>query len=80
MAIELSEEQLKNIKEYRYSACPATALDKVYDPWWEFVVNRLPRVSVIRLIFTYYLDFGAESPDYKWYDCANFEFHLLMLL
>jgi len=42
MAIKLSRWELENITKYKYETNPATPLDKIFDPWWNFLVNRLP--------------------------------------
>jgi len=41
MAVILEKKHLENIKNYKYTACDATILDGVFDPWWEFVTKRL---------------------------------------
>lgn len=47
MALQLTERELENIKTCRYTTNPPTKLDKVFDIWWEWLVNRVPKVSVI---------------------------------
>ena len=42
MAVILEKKHLENIKNYKYTACDATVLDGVFDPWWTFVTHRLP--------------------------------------
>ena len=37
---KLSEEQLKNIKAFRYKTCGLTPLERwVYDPFWSYIAN-----------------------------------------
>ena len=43
MAIVLSKRDLKNIVDYRYETNPWTSLDHVFNPWWEFVTEKMPR-------------------------------------
>ena len=50
MAIKLTKHELENIKKYKYATSPATPLDGVFDPWWNFCVNRLPKVSNLKHI------------------------------
>jgi hypothetical protein len=45
MAIILTKEEIENVKNYKYSTSPATWLDGVYDPWWNWVVSITPEVS-----------------------------------
>ena len=38
----LSEQQLENIKAFRYKTCGLTPLERwVYDPFWSFIANNL---------------------------------------
>ena len=46
MALKLTEHELENIKTCKYTTNPATKLDKVFDHWWEWLVNRVPKVSI----------------------------------
>lgn len=46
MAIKLSKQELENIKNFTYTTNPATALDKVYEPWWNWVADHLPKVRL----------------------------------
>ena len=42
MAIVLTKEEVDKIKKYKYSTSPATYMDGVYDPWWNFCCTLLP--------------------------------------
>ena len=42
MSVTLTKTHLKNIHSYKYETNPWTWLDLKVNPWWEFVVNRLP--------------------------------------
>ena len=45
MAIVLTKEEVENVKKYRYTTSPATPLDGVYDPFWNWVQSITPKVS-----------------------------------
>ena len=45
MSIKLTPKQLEAVKNYRYKTNDWTPLDLAFNPWWEFVVNSLSRVS-----------------------------------
>lgn len=42
MAIQLTKEEVENIKKYRYTTSSATYMDGIFDPWWNFCVDMLP--------------------------------------
>jgi len=42
MAIQLSKQEIDNIKKYRYSTSGATYMDGVFDPFWNWCVSVLP--------------------------------------
>ena len=42
MAIQLTKEEIDNIKKYRYTTSSATYMDGVFDPWWNWCVKMLP--------------------------------------
>ena len=48
MAVKLTKKQLENIKNYKYATSDWTPLDHVFNPWWEFVVKNLSKVSLSR--------------------------------
>jgi hypothetical protein len=50
MAIHLNKKELDHIKNYKYDTSPATPLDGVFDPWWNWVVSVTPEVSTILLL------------------------------
>jgi len=56
MAIRLTPEQIENIKKYRYASSDWTPLDLCFNPWWEFVTNRLSKVR--KFIASFYLIFA----------------------
>jgi ethanolaminephosphotransferase len=42
MAIKLTQEDIEKVKNYKYVTSEATPLDKVFDPWWNWCVSKLP--------------------------------------
>ena len=49
MAVKLTKEEVENARKYKYSTSPATPLDGVYDPFWNWVQSITPKVSHIIL-------------------------------
>ena len=47
MAVKLTKEEVENVRKYKYSTSPATPLDGVYDPFWNWVQSITPKVSHI---------------------------------
>ncbi len=45
MAITLSKEALENIKNYKYETNDWTYMDNQFNPFWEFCVRNLSKVS-----------------------------------
>ena len=45
MAITLSKEALENIKNYKYETNGWTYMDNQFNPFWEFCVRNLSKVS-----------------------------------
>lgn len=59
MAVKLTKRELENIITYRYSTNDWTPLDHVFNPWWEFCVTHVPKVSasllfLILIVYSYY--------------------------
>ena len=46
MAITLSKEALENIKNYKYETNGWTYMDNQFNPFWEFCVRNLSKVSI----------------------------------
>ena len=46
MAITLSKESLENIKNYKYETNGWTYMDNQFNPFWEFCVRNLSKVSI----------------------------------
>jgi len=42
MAIILTKKELDNVSLYRYETNPATPMDGVFEPWWNWCVSMLP--------------------------------------
>jgi len=56
--IKLTKEEVENIRKYKYATNDWTTMDYVFNPWWEFLVNRiLPKwlapniITVMGIIF-----------------------------
>lgn len=45
MGKPITEEGLKALKEYKYQSTGYSPLDNVFNHWWLFVVERVPKVS-----------------------------------
>ena len=45
MGVHLSKQMIESIKTFKYTTSGWTPLDHVFNPWWEFCVSCLPRVS-----------------------------------
>jgi hypothetical protein len=39
---KLSVQHLEHIKNYKYTTNDWTTMDNAFNPWWEFLANRLP--------------------------------------
>ena len=46
----LTKQHLENIKNYKMTTNDWTPMDNAFNPWWEFVANRLPRTIAPNLI------------------------------
>ena len=42
MAVKLTQEDIEKVKNYKYTTSDWTPLDKVFDPWWNWCVSKLP--------------------------------------
>ena len=42
MSVVLTKEEVDKVKKYKYTTSPATYMDGVFDPWWNFCVRLLP--------------------------------------
>lgn len=45
----ITEEGLKNLKNYKYVSGGYSFLDKIFNHWWEFFVKLIPLVSYKKL-------------------------------
>ena len=68
MAVHLTKQELENIKDYKYAAAEWTQLDYVFDPWWNFVTNRLSKVSGRVFSDFYFLLENCTKCDYVGWD------------
>jgi len=76
MAIILSKKELDNIKEYKYSTSPATPMDGVFDPWWNWCVDKLPMVGNLVKFLLIFLVVGVTKPVNMHGNCSpNRRFH-----
>lgn len=46
MGNHLSKQQLENIKNYKYNTNDWTYMDLKFNPFWEYCVNSLSKVSI----------------------------------
>jgi hypothetical protein len=48
----ITEEGLRNLKNYKYVSGGYSVLDKVFNHWWEFFVKLIPMVNKLILLMT----------------------------
>ena len=45
----ITEEGLKNLKNYKYVSGGYSFLDKIFNHWWEFFVKLIPMVTYLNI-------------------------------
>ena len=65
--MSLSREHLENIKNCKYITNDWTPLDHCFNPWWEFITNRLSRQIAPNLITLCGTIFPVASLVYYFY-------------
>lgn len=49
----ITEEGLKNLKNYKYVSGGYSFLDKIFNHWWEFFVKLIPMVKINDSYYSY---------------------------
>ena len=82
MAIRLTPQQLENVKNYKYKTNDWTPLDLAFNPWWEFAVNSLSKVSLFFFfsIKFYIIENRTQSHYFMWSHCPTHRFWYFVFL
>ena len=64
----ITEEGLRNLKNYKYVSGGYSVLDKVFNHWWEFFVKLIPMVSIKEQFQSFDLECGAQFDNLDRFD------------